>query len=156
MRAISQHFLLTSHTYNSIHPPVLTILHYIRLPKIFSFSFFFFFEFGAHQEFEQLTFRSVWIRSRISSPLHHASNRCQHTNFYNNRIVEAPKKWHISDIRKLFLIYTCFDIVTMSSSVESEKTVTNFEYKNLEWLTATYLKNYNLNILSKISVNLQS
>ena len=36
-------------------------------------------------------------------------------------IVEAPKKLHISDIRKLFLIYTCFDIVTMSSSVESEK-----------------------------------
>ena len=54
-------------------------------------------------------------------------------------IVEAPKKLHISDIRKLFIIYTCFDIVTMSSSVESEKTVANFEYKNLEWLTATYL-----------------
>ena len=53
-------------------------------------------------------------------------------------IVEAPKKLHISDIRKLFLIYICFDIVTMSSSVESEKTVTNFEYKNLEWLTASY------------------
>ena len=47
-------------------------------------------------------------------------------------IVEAPKKLNISDIRKLFLIYTCFDIVTMSSSVESKKTVTNFEYKNLE------------------------
>ena len=41
-----------------------------------------------------------------------------------NMIVEAPKKLHISDIRKLFLIYTCFDIVTMSSSVESEKTGT--------------------------------
>ena len=47
-------------------------------------------------------------------------------------IVEAPKKLHISGIRKLFLFYTCFDIVTMSSSVESEKIVTNFEYKNLE------------------------
>ena len=66
-------------------------------------------------------------------------------------IVEAPKKLHISDIWKLFVFYTCFDIVTMSSSVESEKTVTNLEFKNLEWLTDTYLKNYNLNILSKKS-----
>ena len=44
-------------------------------------------------------------------------------------IVEAPKKLHISDIRKLFLFYTCFDIVTMSSSVESEKTITKFDCK---------------------------
>ena len=37
-------------------------------------------------------------------------------------IVEAPKKLHTHfRYTKTFLIYTCFDIVTMSSSVESEK-----------------------------------